>query len=167
MLMTLFVFCDLCELCGRHWRAGMTFVNFVARIIPARASQLSVQPPVLDGPWGVVCPDAFLAFNVGDGARDAEDLVVCASRQAHLRHRLLQQQLGAEPVGRGGEAAEAGEGDFGDDDVRTRGRYGRLPVKSHNEAGGPKGPPAVAAFDLNVWLLPPAADQRQGAEGQQ
>ena len=56
-------------------------------------SCLPIQPPVLHGLRDVVGLDILLALHVGDGAGDAEDLVVGAGGEAHLRHGLLEEGL--------------------------------------------------------------------------
>ena len=55
--------------------------------------QFPIQSAVLHRLGDVVGLDVFIAFDVGDGSGDAEDLVVRAGGEAHLGHGLFQNGL--------------------------------------------------------------------------
>jgi hypothetical protein len=62
-------------------------------------SKLPIQPSVVDGFRYVFSRDGFFVSQVGDGAADAEDLVVGSGGEAQLRHGLPHGQR-ATPVPR-------------------------------------------------------------------
>ena len=52
---------------------------------------VAVESSVVDGFAEVGDADVFAVGEVGDGAADAEDFVMCAGGQAHVFHGLFEQ----------------------------------------------------------------------------